>query len=118
MNQHRPEGYQRKHGLPQRKEQHARPEGGEDDAHVLHRRISQYPLDILFHGSVEHSEESRNKPHQHDNKAISKDLRPQELEDKASKAVDSQHDAAHKGGHMAGSRRMGVRQPHMQGHEA
>ena len=120
MHQHRPKGHHSQPGLAQGEEQHARPEGSEDDAHVLHRGISQNPLDIFFHGSIKHPQESGNESHQHDHQAVGKDLRPQELEDKAAKAVDShlQHDAAHKGGHMAGSRRMGIGQPHMERHQA
>ena len=71
--------------------------GGKDNTHILNRGIGEDSFHILFHRSVEHAEERREQSHEHDDKAIGKNLHAEEIKDKTAKAINGyfEHNTTH-----------------------
>ena len=88
----------------------------EDDADVLDRRIGKHTFQIIIKHGVKKTEHCRRGAQKQEGQGPPPDRRSQEVEDDADDAVDRDlgHDAAHQGGDMAGSCRMGKWQPGVQ----
>ena len=103
-------------GKPGGFEGQRQPKAYEDDADVLDRRIGKHAFQIIIKHGVKKAEHRRRGAQKQEGQGPPPDRCSQQVEDDADDAVDRDlgHDAAHQGGDMAGSCRMGQRQPGVQ----